>query len=815
MHQKPDISMRVRRWGVRLIVPAIAAVLVLTQLAARSEAVMRGPIDVKLSQVAYALNGRIEVGSIDPAGLWGIALTDLVFRPHGVATSDDRALAHISRVIVYPRISTLATGEPSLARVVIEDPIVSAVVRSDGGSHADWFEWLIHDLRSRGADDRDGAVEGSESRSGILAALPAIEVRGGQLSFDDPTGRYPSVGARLESLHYGGSAEGSLDGLMQIEGLGRGEISGSVSDDNPRLSLRLPDQTDVFPLIPFDIASSPDAQLSVGSVHLDWPLRVSLSEVHADGLAASVPGLSDRTLEEIQAETVAVSLDSVGATLQAETIDFRFGGDDQRVLSVARATVDRSWTTPFPVATLELVDHRGASATLAFEESSEEVFDGLVRSNEFDVAHFAALCPPSVRTEILDGTFDGSARLRWHRGRSELSAVIEGDFAGMTLESSFLSSEPIREVSASLEMDVDYWVDTGDLLVERARLLFPDYGLYVNGNASRSSDRRTLDLHATLPPRDAQGLLEALPPGVADTLIGFQLAGTFGFEATVVADTDDIDSAVADMTFQTEGFEVVEFGPLAPLDRLQEDDFTWHVRTFEGDTRRMGPGDESWVPFDELAALTYRAVVAAEDDRFWDHNGFDPAAILSALRTNVSEGRVVRGGSTISQQVVKNLFLNHDRTLARKLQEAFLTWQLEQRISKREILEIYLNLVHWGPSTYGIRDASMAYFNHMPGQLTLRESAFLAAILPNPALFGQQYTEGIISPSRRQKMLNLLYNLHRGGYLSEPTRRYHASLVEEGRVSNTPPPRALGVHTGDLETLPPGLDRLGSLFFDR
>jgi membrane peptidoglycan carboxypeptidase len=108
----------------------------------------------------------------------------------------------------------------------------------------------------------------------------------------------------------------------------------------------------------------------------------------------------------------------------------------------------------------------------------------------------------------------------------------------------------------------------------------------------------------------------------------------------------------------------------------------------------------------------------------------------------------------------------------------------------------------------------MAYFNHMPGQLTLRESAFLAAILPNPALFGQQYTEGIISPSRRQKMLNLLSNLHRGGYLSEPTRRYHASLVEQGTISNTPPPRMLGVHMAELEELPPGLHRLGSLFFE-
>ena len=813
MHQKPHISMRVRRWGVRLVLPVVACLVILTQLTARSEAVMRGPIDVKLGQVAYALNGRIDVGSIEPVGLWGIALSDVVFRPHGVATADDRPLAHIERVIVYPRVSSLATGEPSLARVVIEGPTVSAVVRSDGGSHADWFEWLIHELRSRDVESSgDAAVAGA---GGIGSGLPTIEVVDGRLSFDDPTGRYPSVGARLDELQYGGAGSGDIDGRVLIEGLGRGEITGSLADAAPRLSLRLLDETDVFPLIPFDVASSPDAQLSVGTVHLDWPLRVSLSDVEANGLSASLPGLADRTLDTIEADTVAVSLDGGGVRLEADTTAFIFGGADRRQLSVARATVERAWVDPFPTATLELIDASGNAATLEVEESSEGVFDGTLQSTDFEVSHFAALFPPSVRTEILAGTFGGAMQLRWNRSRGEMEADVAGRFSDLTIESALLSAEPIHGIAASLEVEIDYWVDSGSFLVDRARLLFPEYGLYVNGSASRSDTRRTIDLHASLPPRDAQGLLDSLPAGIADTLIGFRLAGTFGFDATVSADTDDIDSAVADVTFSLDGFEVVEFGPRAPIDRLLEDEFTWQVRTFEGETRRVGLGDESWVPLEDLAALTYRAIVAAEDDRFWDHGGFDRAAILSALRTNLTEGRVVRGSSTISQQVAKNLFLNHDRTLSRKLQEAFLAWQLEQCIPKRSILEIYLNLVHWGPGTYGIRDAAMAYFNHMPGQLTLRESAFLAAILPNPTLFGQQYTEGIISPSRRQKMSNLLYNLHRGGYLSEPTRRYHASLVSEGRISNTPPPRALGVHAPSDEALPPGLDRLGSLLFSR
>ncbi len=805
--------MRVRRWGTRLILPLVVLVLCITQLAARSEAVMRGPIDLKLTEVAYALNGRIEVASIEPMGLWGIALNDVVFRPHGVETRGDRPLARVGRVIVYPRIASLATGEPSLARVVIENPRVTAVVRSDGGSHSDWFFWLVHDLRSR--NDGEARTTGTPTgSSAMLADLPEIEVRGGLISFDDPTGRYPSVGMRVDSLSFAGSAVGELEGLVQIEGLGRGQVSGSVLEDSPRLSLRLLDRADVFPLLPFEVGSSPDAELAVGSLHLDWPLRVSLADVEASGLAASIPGLDERTLETIHADTVAVSLDAEGAVVEADTIDFQFGGPDSRVLQVGVASVERPWDAAFPVATLNLVDEDGATATMVVEEGANSVFEGRVTAEQFGLAHLAALFPPSVRSEILSGTFDGSADIRWDRVHSEMAVVVDGQFQRLTIESPVLAAEPIRGISASLDLSIDYWVETKDFLVERLRVLLPDYGMYINASGSSSAERRTLELHASLPPQDAQTLLDSLPDGVADTLQGCQLAGNFGFEATVVADTDDIDSAIASVEFALDDFELVEFGPQVPIHRLGDEDFTWQVSTFEGDTRMVGPGTDAWVPWEDLAALTYRSVVAAEDDRYWDHSGFDHAAILAAIRTNMTEGRVVRGGSTISQQVVKNLFLNHDRTLDRKLQEAFLAWQLEQTVSKRDILEFYLNLVHWGPGTYGIRDASMAYFNHMPSQLTLRESTFLAAILPNPALFGSQYTEGIISPSRRQKMLNVLTNLHRGGYLSEPTRRYHASLVEQGTISNTPPPRALGVHVAELDALPPRLHRLGSLFFE-
>lgn len=138
-----------------------------------------------------------------------------------------------------------------------------------------------------------------------------------------------------------------------------------------------------------------------------------------------------------------------------------------------------------------------------------------------------------------------------------------------------------------------------------------------------------------------------------------------------------------------------------------------------------------WVSWDAISPMLPLAVVAAEDQRFPQHSGFDLVEIQNALQDYAKSG-YLRGASTISQQVAKNLFLWSGRDLARKALEAWFTLLLEAFLPKRRILELYLNLAQFGPDIFGVGPASLRYFKKPPAHLTLREASLLAAVLPNP-----------------------------------------------------------------------------------
>ena len=161
-----------------------------------------------------------------------------------------------------------------------------------------------------------------------------------------------------------------------------------------------------------------------------------------------------------------------------------------------------------------------------------------------------------------------------------------------------------------------------------------------------------------------------------------------------------------------------------------------------------------WVSLPNISPYLVKAIIIAEDDKFWSHHGFDMDAIQKALEKNIEKGQLKFGGSTISQQLVKNLYLTPTKNPVRKLKEAIITWRVEQTISKRRILELYLNVVEWGNGIFGAEMASQHYFGKPAALLTAEEAAKLAAVLPNPIRFkvdgASKYTE------RRAK---IIYNI--------------------------------------------------------
>ena len=163
------------------------------------------------------------------------------------------------------------------------------------------------------------------------------------------------------------------------------------------------------------------------------------------------------------------------------------------------------------------------------------------------------------------------------------------------------------------------------------------------------------------------------------------------------------------------------------------------------------PIQHAWRDYDQISTYVKQAVITAEDGKFNQHHGFDWSGIQVALERNQDQGRVVAGGSTISQQLAKNLFLFNQRSFLRKGQETIATWMMERMWSKQRILEVYLNSVEFGEHIYGIEAATLHYFGKSSRSLSREEAIFLASILTNPKYYDQH--RDAKSLEARQRMI--------------------------------------------------------------
>ncbi len=144
---------------------------------------------------------------------------------------------------------------------------------------------------------------------------------------------------------------------------------------------------------------------------------------------------------------------------------------------------------------------------------------------------------------------------------------------------------------------------------------------------------------------------------------------------------------------------------------------------------------QRWVPLKKVSPALIKAVLISEDDKFWKHDGFDYVAIEKAVERNMKERQFKFGASTITQQLVKNLYLSPSKNPIRKIQEAILTWRIERALSKRRILELYVNIAEWGDGIFGIEEAARHYYGSGAASLTASQASKLAAALPNPIRF--------------------------------------------------------------------------------
>ena len=170
---------------------------------------------------------------------------------------------------------------------------------------------------------------------------------------------------------------------------------------------------------------------------------------------------------------------------------------------------------------------------------------------------------------------------------------------------------------------------------------------------------------------------------------------------------------------------------------------------------------KKYVSLEDMPLTLQQAIIAVEDNRFYRHSGFDIEGILRAMLVNLQTGSLAEGGSTITQQLVKNLFLTQEKTYVRKLEEVVLAIDMELRYSKEEILEMYLNTIYFGSGAYGIGDAAKIYFGKKPAGLTLAESALLAG-LPNAPTAFSPYNDW---EAAKQRQAVVLAAMVKNGYI--------------------------------------------------
>ncbi len=197
------------------------------------------------------------------------------------------------------------------------------------------------------------------------------------------------------------------------------------------------------------------------------------------------------------------------------------------------------------------------------------------------------------------------------------------------------------------------------------------------------------------------------------------------------------------------------------------------------DADRHGP--YVYVPLHHISPYVVRAILTTEDNSFFSHNGFNFFAIRHSVEDNIEAGRYVRGASTISMQLAKNLFLDFDRHLSRKLQEVTLVWLMESMadIPKTRLMELYLNIIEFGPGVFGINEAALYYFGKRPDMLTVAEAAWLVSIVPNPKRFHRYYDRGEINPFWQQRMARYIRAMYHRERITEEEKEIALDQVPE------------------------------------
>lgn len=288
-------------------------------------------------------------------------------------------------------------------------------------------------------------------------------------------------------------------------------------------------------------------------------------------------------------------------------------------------------------------------------------------------------------------------------------------------------------------------IKTGDTWAEidsATRISFNGQAFRLFARYDQSPEKR-IQLRINEPDFDAATFFNALPEGLFTNLAGIRVKGRLGFSLHFDLNPDLPDSLEFTAALKQKGFSILSFGA-TDFRRINGDfPYTAYEKGLPVRTFMAGPENPDFRHLNQIPDYLKYAIMTSEDGAFFHHNGFIPEAIRESIITNIKEKRFARGGSTISMQLVKNVFLNRNKTITRKLEEMLITWLIESQrlVSKERMFEVYLNVIETGPMVYGVNEAARFYFAKDVSKLTLAESIYLASIVPRPKAFRYSFDQ--------------------------------------------------------------------------
>jgi hypothetical protein len=550
--------------------------------------------------------------------------------------------------------------------------------------------------------------------------------------------------------------EGDIESVLRLARDGRDSLAGLGFDIGP-VRVDEPDGGPEPDAAAGDDAGAEPADLGDGRPPMIY--RLAVSEASGSFVDSADP---DRR----------VTIDGVSGEIQGgrdQTLSVRASGGLPG--TVARWVMAASWPAEGnPALTLEVPDvELGPVGNLLFE------------SEHLDWERSSA---------------DGVVSVEVLRGGRQISLSGQTALYGVTVKHRRLARTSLENLAANADFKITY--DREDGVVHLERLLISRGRARITLRGDLVLGRLAFDLRANMPPTACRQVLGAFPTELRTELEGVQLEGMIGLDLHLALDEQDPAATALEVNLDNR-CRLSDLGTLRAPNEFRRP-FNYTAYSADSDPMRLisGPGTDRWTPLSAISPYVVDTVLTTEDGKFRGHAGVTVPEVRRAIELNLKRRDLRHGASTITMQLAKNLFLSRERTVARKLQELFFTWYLETSFSKDEILELYLNIVEFGPSIYGVREAAQHYFGRPPHELNLVESVYLVKLLPSPVSRHGSYVRGEISERKLASLHKVMRTMRARGRITEAELQegLKQEIVFHREGDPVPEPRAPIEHEG-------------------